>query len=82
MRAEHRNHRLALDRATRPLRIMQIIGFLCALITTAWALHQSQSTARSATLDTTLLRWAAIATLVLAASCWTMLHIDRRLSSN
>ena len=78
MRAERHNRRRALDRATRPLRIMQIIGFVCALAATAWALHQS----RTATLDTTLLRWAAVATLLLAAGCWIMFRLDRRLSVN
>ena len=74
LRAERRNRRLALERATLPLRIMQAAGLLCSLILCAWvfSMHAAGGTA--------LLLWGALAIFLVIAGCWTMLQAARRLT--
>ena len=72
LRAERRNRRLALERATRPLRIMQILGLLCSMILCAWVVSMHPAN------GTSLLLWGALAIFLILAGCWTMLHAARR----
>ena len=74
LRAERRNRRLALERATLPLRIMQAAGLLCAMILCAWVFSMH------ATARTSLLLWGALAIFLVIAGCWTMLQAARRLT--
>ena len=68
LRAERRNRRLALERATRPLRIMQAVGLLCSMIVCAWVFSMHS------TASTSLLAWGGLAIFLVIAGCWTMLH--------
>ena len=72
LRAERRNRRLALERATLPLRIMQTTGLLCAMILCAWVFSMH------ATGGTSLLLWGGLAIFLVIAGCWTMLQAARR----
>jgi hypothetical protein len=65
-RAERRRRRLAIERAERPLLIMQILGILSAVATAARLLY----------------RFLGIAcTFLVLAGCWAMLHASRRPSA-
>jgi len=80
LRAEHRARQHAIARATLPLRIMQALGLIVAIIAAAWAIHQSLTTPSTTTqsLTTTpLLKWAALALVLVIAGCWTLLHASR-----
>jgi len=74
LRAERRKRRLALERATRPLRIMQAVGLFCAMILCAWVFSMHPAAA------TSLLIWGSLAIFLVIAGCWTMLHAARRLT--
>ena len=74
LRAERRNRRLALERATRPLRIMQGVGLLCSMIVCAWVFSMHS------TASTSLLAWGGLAISLVIAGCWTMIHAARRLT--
>ena len=74
LRAERRNRRLAIERATRPLRVMQAIGLLCSLIVCAWVFSMHSAT------STSLLLWGGLAIFLVIAGCWTMLQAARRLT--
>ena len=79
-RAERRRRRLDLQRAERPLLIMQTFGTLAAIFAAAWLLYRFAPHTLP-TLDTTPLALAiACATLVLAGCC-AMLHAGRRPSA-
>ena len=79
-RAERRRRRLALDRAERPLLIMQILGTLAAILTAAWATYRFAPRTLPTLNTTTLAAGIACTTLVLAG-CWAMLHASRRPSA-
>ena len=74
LRAERRNRRLALERATRPLRIMQAVGLFCSMIVCVWVFSMHP------TASTSLLLWGALAIFLVIAGCWTMLQAARRLT--
>jgi hypothetical protein len=77
-RAERRRRALALRRAQRPVRIMQAIGFLCALIAAGWGLvHFGSLPPRPALATPVLLLLIAGSALVLLG-CWGMLLASRR----
>jgi peptidoglycan biosynthesis protein MviN/MurJ (putative lipid II flippase) len=79
-RAERRRRRLALDRAERPLLIMQILGILAAILTAAWATYRFAPHTLP-TLSPTTLVLAIACTLLVFAGCATMLHASRRPSA-
>jgi hypothetical protein len=79
-RAERRRRRLAIQRAERPLLIMQTLGFVVAIFTAAWLLYRFAPHTLP-TLNTTDLALAIACTALVLAGCWTMLHASRRPSA-
>jgi peptidoglycan biosynthesis protein MviN/MurJ (putative lipid II flippase) len=76
-RAERRRRRLAIERAERPLLIMQTLGTLSAIVAIAWlAYHFAPRTLP--TVNTTYLALAIACTFLVLAGCWAMLHASRR----
>lgn len=78
LRAERRRRRVAIERAERPLRIMQIVGMICAASAAGWMLHRSGPVQFSTSSLTLALGCAAL----IVAGCWTMLLASRRPSSS
>ena len=76
-RAERRRRRLALERAERPLLIMQTLGTLAAICAAAWLLYRFAPHTLP-TFDTTTLALAIACTTLILAGCATMLHASRR----
>ena len=79
LRAEHRARQAAIARATLPLRIMQTLGLIAAILTAAWAIHQSLTTpstptTQPLTASTPLLKWAALALALVLAACYPFLR--------
>ena len=79
-RAERRRRRAAIQRAERPLLIMQTLGVLSAIFAAAWILYRFTPHTLPTLNPTTLALAIACATLVLAG-CWAMLHASRRPSA-
>jgi hypothetical protein len=79
-RAERRRRRLAIQRAERPLLIMQTVGVGVAIFTAAWLLYRFAPHTLP-TLNTTDLALAIACTTLVLAGCWTMLHASRRPSA-
>ncbi|HSY01205.1 MAG TPA: hypothetical protein VK819_03595 [Acidobacteriaceae bacterium] len=75
-RAERRRRRMAIERAERPLRIMQIVGLLCALCAAGWLLYRSMST--SAGIATPWLVLTISGAFLTVAGCWTMMSASRK----
>jgi hypothetical protein len=80
-RAERRRRRLAIERAERPLLIMQTLGTLCAVCAAAWLLYRFAPIHALPTIGTTYLALAIACTLLVLAGCWAMLHASRRPSA-
>jgi sugar phosphate isomerase/epimerase len=78
LRAERRRRRLAVERAERPLRIMQALGLVCAAIAAGWLLVQAGSVRPLPSFGTTVLVSAFASLLLVVAGCWTMLLASRR----
>ncbi|MGA7806142.1 hypothetical protein, partial [Bradyrhizobium sp.] len=79
-RAERRRRRAAIERAERPLLIMQTLSFVCALGTAAW-LAYSFAPHTLPTLNTTTLALAVACTTLVLTGCGAMLHASRRPSA-
>lgn len=77
MRAERRRRALALRRAQRPVRIMQVIGLLCALLATGWGMLRFGSLPPAPNLDTRFLVLLIAGTGVVLLGCWGMLLASR-----
>ena len=75
LRAERRARQLAIARATLPLRIMQALGLVVALVAAAWAIHQSLTNQDHTAAP--LLKWSAVALFLVLAACWTLLQASR-----
>jgi hypothetical protein len=75
LRAEYRARQLAIARATLPLCIMQTVGMVVAIAASAWAIHQSLSNQEQTVIP--LLKWAALALLLVLAGCWTLIQAGR-----
>ena len=75
LRAERRSRQLAIQRATRPLRLMYALATAAALIAAAFALYQSGPA--TTTFITPLLHWAAPAAILTLAGCWMLLRAAR-----
>jgi hypothetical protein len=75
-RAERRR-RLAIERAERPLLIMQTLGVLRAACTVAWLLYRFAPLHALPTINTTYLALAIACTFLVLAGCWAMLHASR-----
>ncbi len=78
LRAERRKRRLAVERAERPLRIMQALGLLCAAIAAGWILLQAGSVRPLPAPGTMVLVSALASVLLVVAGCWTMVLASRR----
>jgi uncharacterized membrane protein len=76
-RAERRRRRLDLERAERPLLIMQTLGVLTAIFAAAWAAYRFAPHTLP-TLNPTYLALALACTTLVLAGCWAMLHASRR----
>ena len=95
LRAERRSRRLAIERAERPLRIMQVLGLVCAVFAAAWMLRQSGGLRALPgglralpggphllpAMGPTMVILAIATTILVIAGCWTMMSASRRLSS-
>jgi hypothetical protein len=81
LRAERRKRRLALERAERPVRIMQIVGLLCAACAAAWLCYRSVALHQLTAIGTTGLVFVLSSMLLVFAGCWAMLILSRRPSS-
>jgi hypothetical protein len=83
-RAERRRRALALRRAQRPVRIMQAIGLLCALIAAGWAASHFAPVTRFGSLPPAPALAAPLLLLLVAGSglvllgCWGMLLASRQ----
>jgi len=76
-RAERRRRRLAIERAERPLLIMQTLGILSAIFAAAWAAYRFAPHTLP-TLNPTYVALAVACTTLVLAGCWAMLHASRR----
>ena len=81
LRAERRKRRLAIERAERPLLIMQAVGLVCAAFAVAWMLYRTGSFQQLPTIGTTDLVLAVACTFLILTGCWTMLLASRRPTS-
>jgi hypothetical protein len=80
-RARRERHRLAVARATRPLRIVEGIALTAPVVLALWVLHQTlQVSAQSAAslFTPNLIALATVATVLLLAGSVTMLHLTRQ----
>jgi hypothetical protein len=75
-RAERRRRRAAIQRAERPLLIMQTLGFFVTIFTAAWLLYRFAPHTLP-TLNPTTLALAIACTALVLAGCWAMLHASR-----
>ena len=80
LRAERRRRRLAIERAERPLLVMQILGTLFATATIAWLAYRFAPHALP-TLHPTYLALAIACTVLVLAGCAAMLQASRRPTS-
>jgi hypothetical protein len=76
-RAERRRRRAAIERAERPLLIMQTLGTLCAIVAAAWLAYRFTPHTLP-TLNTTTIALAVACTTLVLAGCWAMLHASRQ----
>ncbi|HSY34355.1 MAG TPA: hypothetical protein VK814_01260 [Acidobacteriaceae bacterium] len=79
-RVERRRRRLAIQRAERPLLIMQTLSIVSAIFAAAWLAYRFAPHTLPTLNPTTLALAVACTTLVLAG-CWAMLHASRHPSA-
>ncbi|MGC2620047.1 MAG: hypothetical protein WA414_13470 [Acidobacteriaceae bacterium] len=77
-RAERMRRRMAIERAERPLRVMQVVGVLCALCAAGWLLVRSVSTNGSTQIATPWLVLTIGGLFLTVAGCWTMMLASRK----
>jgi hypothetical protein len=77
-RAERRRRALALRRAQRPVRIMQAIGLLCALLAAGWGMLRFGSLPPRPALAAPLLVLLIAGSGLVLLGCWGMLLASRR----
>lgn len=80
-RAERRRHQVAVERAERPLRVMQILSVVGAALAAAWMLWRAVQTDPPGLPGTGLLLIVCAGVVLIAGGCWTMLVASRRPSS-
>jgi hypothetical protein len=76
-RADRRRRRLAIQRAERPLLIMQTLSIVCAILAAAWLAYRFAPRTLP-TFNTTTLALTIACTALVLAGCWAMLHTSRR----
>jgi peptidoglycan biosynthesis protein MviN/MurJ (putative lipid II flippase) len=79
-RSERRRRRHAIERAARPLLIMQTLGVLAAILAAAWAAYRFAPRTLP-TLNPTFIALAIACTTLVLAGCGAMLHASRRPSA-
>jgi len=79
-RSERRRRRLAIQRAERPLLIMQTLGTLFAFCAAAWLLYRFAPHTLP-TLNPTTLELAIACTALVLTGCWAMLQASRNPSA-
>jgi len=77
LRAQRERRRLAIDRATRPLRIVESLAFLCSLLLVAFKLRQSAPALNTPT----ALEFGGLAFAIVLAGCCVLLHLARKPST-
>lgn len=77
-RAERRRRRQAIQRAERPLLIMQTLGVLFGVCTVVWLLYRFAPVRTFPNLSATYIALAVACTMLVLAGCWAMLHASRR----
>ncbi|MGA7156895.1 MAG: hypothetical protein WBY53_08625 [Acidobacteriaceae bacterium] len=80
-RAERRRRRQAVERAERPLLIMQTLSILFGICTAVWLLYRFAPVRELSTLNATYIGLAIACTFFVLAGCWAMLHASRRPSA-
>jgi hypothetical protein len=75
LRAERRSRQLAIQRATRPLRLMYALATTAALLAAVFALYQSGPATTTVLIQ--LLYWSAPAAIVILAGSWILLRAGR-----
>jgi len=75
LRAERRRRRAAVERAERPLRVMQAVGLVSGIAATGWLLVASGLD--RASLGTPMLALAIAAPILAAGGCWAMVAASR-----
>lgn len=78
LRAERRRRRLAVERAERPLRLMQGVGMLAGLAAAIWILYRFAGAIQWPVLGTTMVAMAIGAGVLVAGGCLAMLAASRR----
>ena len=76
LRAERRRRRAAVERAERPLRVMQAVGLVCAAVAAVWLLVGSGLD--WASLGAPMLALAIAAPIAAAGGCWAMIAASRQ----
>lgn len=78
MRAERRRRRVALERAERPLRVMQGVGLVCALLAVVWiAVRWGAFDLPVPALGTEMLALGIATAALVAGGCWAMARVAR-----
>jgi hypothetical protein len=80
-RAERRRHQLAVERAERPLRLMQMLSIVGAVLGAVWMLWRAVQVDPPGVPGTGLLLIVCAGIVLIAGGCWTMLAVSRRPSS-
>ena len=78
LRALRERRRLAIQRATRPLRMIEALAFLCSLLLVAFLLHQSSPLL----LTHTTLELGGLAFAIVVASGCVLLNLARKTSAS
>lgn len=81
LRAERRRRRAAIERAERPLRVMQVIGLVMAACAAGWLLSRSDAFHQLPAIGMTGVALAMACGLLVCAGCWTMWVAERRPTS-
>jgi hypothetical protein len=81
LRAERRKRRLAIERAERPLLVMQAVGLVCAAFAVVWMIYKAGSFHQLPALSSTGLVLAVACAFLVLTGCWTMLLASRRPSA-
>lgn len=81
LRAERRRRRAAIERAERPLRVMQMIGLVMAACAAGWLLSRSDAFHPLPTIGSTGLILLVACGVLACAGCWTMWAAERRPTS-
>ena len=74
LRAQRERRRLAIERATRPLRVIEALAFFCSLLLVTFMLRESAP----AHISQTALELGSLALVIVLAGCCALLHLARK----